>query len=148
MAVVIQDLNQPNYSYLGQDIAILPDLNEDESLAVDADCLIQDIIDGWTQPTGIADGTTEGAEWGIDLRRALNRGFDKAGLLALKVSMEVQAERDDRVDTCTVALTANGDTGALTIEAMVFVGAAPYPFSFQCTLDTVGNLYVTRLGVA
>lgn len=147
MPVVIQDLNKPNYSYLGQDIAILPDLNEDESLAVDAECLIQDIIDGWTQPTGIADGTIEGAEWGFDIRRQLNRGFDKAGLLALKVSLEVQAERDDRVDSCVVALIANGDTGALTIEALIYVGLAPYPFSFQCTLDTVGNLYVTRLGV-
>lgn len=148
MAIVEQNLNQPDYSYLGQDIWITPDLNEDEVLAVDADCLIQDIINGWSQPTGIADGTVEGAEWGIDLRRQLNRGFTRAGLLALKVSMEIQAERDDRVSRCTVGLTANGDTGALTVEGTIFVGDAPYPFSFQCTLDTVGNLYVTRLGAA
>ena len=56
MAVVIQNLDQPDYTYLGQDITVVPDLSEDEILVVDGDCLIQDIINGWSQPTGIADG--------------------------------------------------------------------------------------------
>ena len=138
-----QDL--PDYQHLGIDIDVTPDLQEDEILRIEVDCLIQDIINGWTQPTGIADGTEEGAQWGIDLKAQLNRGFTKAGLLALKVSMEVQAERDDRVSQCVVALTAKED-GSLIVRGTVFVGTAPYPFSFKASLTTVGDLYIERLG--
>lgn len=134
-----------DYQHLGVDIDVIPDLSEDELLRVDDDCLIQDIVNGWSQPTGIADGTEEGAEWGVDLRAQLNRGFTRAGLLALKVSLEVQAERDDRVSSCVVALTASSD-GSLTVDGRVYVGAAPYPFSFRCSLNTVGDLYIERLG--
>lgn len=145
MAVVIQNLEQPDYTYLGQDISVLPDLSEDETLAVDGDCLIQDILNGWSQPTGLADGTTEGAEWGIDLRSQLNRGFTRAGLFSLKVRMEVQAERDDRVSSCRVSLTTTPD-GALLVSGRVFVGEQPYPFSFKASLTTVGDLYIETLG--
>jgi hypothetical protein len=103
-------------------------------------------VNGWTQPAGIADGTVEGAQWGVDLKAQLNRGFTRAGLFALKVSLEVQAERDDRVSQCVVALTADTN-GALTVEGRVYVGSAPYPFSFKASLTTVGDLYVERLGV-
>lgn len=134
-----------DYQHLGIDIDVTPDLQEDEILRVEGDCLVQDLINGWTQPTGIADGTVEGAQWGIDLRASLNRGFTIDGLFALKVSMEVQAQRDDRVAACTVALTATTD-GALIVRGVVETGAAPYPFSFRVSLDTVGDLYVERLG--
>lgn len=136
----------PDFGHLGIDIDVLPDLQEDERLRVDGETLIQDILHGWSQPTGIADGTVEGAQWGMDLKAQLGRGFTRAGLLALKVSLEVQAERDDRVSQCVVALTADTN-GSLTVEARVYVGSAPYPFSFRASLTTVGDLYIERMGV-
>lgn len=145
MAVVIQNLDLPDYTYLGQDIDVTPDLSEDEVLRVDGDCLLQDIVNGWSQPTGIADGTVEGSEWGIDLRAQLNGKFNRAGLFSLKVRMEVQAERDDRVSSCRVALTTTPD-GALLVRGRVFVGEQPYPFSFKASLTTVGDLYIEALG--
>lgn len=133
----------PDYQHLGIDIDVTPDLNQDEVLRVGPDCLIQDLINGWTQPTGIADGTADGAEWGVDLRAQLGRGFTRASLFALKVQLEAQAERDDHVSQCTVGLIY--DNGKLTVNGTVYVGAAPYPFSFTCTLSTVQNLYIERL---
>jgi hypothetical protein len=134
----------PDYSHLGVDIDVTPDLNQDEQLRVDADCLLQDLVNGWTQNTGLADGTAEGAEWGVNLLAQLGRGFTKASLFALKVAMEAQAERDDRVSACTVALTVTG--GTLQVSGTVYVGQQPYPFSFTCTNNTVQNLYIARLG--
>jgi hypothetical protein len=133
----------PNYQHLGIDIDVTPDLNQDEVLRVGPDCLIQDLINGWSQPTGIADGTADGAEWGVDLRAQLARGFTRASLFALKVQLEAQAERDDRISQCTVTLTF--DNGTLLVSGTAYVGSAPYPFSFTCTLSTVGNLYIQRL---
>jgi hypothetical protein len=135
-----------DYQWLGSDIDVLPDLNEDEKLREDIDCLIQDIVHGWTQPTGIADGTAEGQQWGVDLRAQLSRGFTKASLFALKVALEVQAERDDRVESCTVKLTADSADNSLTIEGVVVTGSAPYPFSFKVSLTNVTDLFVERLG--
>lgn len=135
----------PDYQTLGTDISVIPDLNEDEVLVVDGECLIQDLVNGWSQPTGLADGTPQGAEWGVDLRAQLGRGFTTAGLFALKVSLEAQAERDDRVSSCRVGLIGD-DNGSLTVNGVAYVGEAPYPFSFRCTLDTVGALYIERLG--
>lgn len=140
-----QNVDLPDYQHLGIDIDVTPDLSEDEVLRVNGDCLVQDILHGWSQPTGIADGTAEGAEWGVDLRAQLSRGFTRASLLALKVSLEVQAERDDRVSACVVALTANTD-GSLSVRGQVFVGAAPYPFSFRASLSTVGDLFIDSMG--
>lgn len=134
-----------DYQHLGVDIDVTPDLSENEILRIEGDCLVQDIINGWTQPTGIADGTVEGAQWGIDLRASLSRGFTIDGLFALKVSLEVQAERDDRVSSCTVALTATSDN-KLFVRGVIETGSAPYPFSFRVSQDTVGDLYVERLG--
>lgn len=133
-----------DYQHLGIDITVLPDLSEDEQLVEDVDCLAQDLINGWTQDTGIADGTEEGAQWGINLRRSLNKGFTRASLFALKVSLEVQAERDDRVEDCSVKLTAYPD-GTLIVEAIVETGSGPYPFSFKVSPVNVGDLYVERL---
>lgn len=133
----------PNYQHLGIDIDVTPDLNQDEVLRGGGDCLIQDLLNGWSQPTGIADGTTDGAEWGVDLRAQLGRGFTRASLFGLKVQLEAQAERDDRVSQCVVSLTY--DNGSLVVSGTAYVGAAPYPFSFTCTLDTVGKLYIQRL---
>jgi hypothetical protein len=139
------DFDVKNYETLGTDIDVTPDLSENEILRVDVDCLLQDLINGWTQPTGIADGTTEGAQWGIDLRSYLNRGLTKAGLFALKSSLENQAERDDRVSQCVVSLTADTQTNKLTVFGTVYIGFKPYPFSFSVSPSTVGDLWVERL---
>jgi len=140
------DYDVIDYATLGTDIDVTPDLSEDENLRTDSECLIQDIINGWTQPTGIADGTIAGAQWGIDLRSYLSRGMTLAALFALKASMETQAKRDDRVSDCIVQLTLNTDGNRMTVEATVYVGIAPYPFSFMCGPSTVGDLWVERLG--
>lgn len=137
-------MDYADYQTLGEDIDVTPDLNEDERLRVGIDCLAQDVVNGWTQPTGIVDGTLEGAQWGVDLRAQLNRGFTQAGLLALKVALEVQVERDDRVDSCTVALVASQD-GSLFVEGTINVGPTPYPFSFRISQNNVGDLYVGSL---
>lgn len=139
------DFAVENYETLGTDIDVTPDLSENEILRIDVDCLLQDLINGWTQPTGIADGTTEGAQWGIDLRSYLNRGLTKAGLFALKSSLENQAERDDRVSQCVVKLTADTQTNKLTVFGTVYIGSKPYPFSFSVSPSTVGDLWVERL---
>lgn len=139
------DFAVDNYVTLGTDIDVTPDLSENEILRVDVDCLLQDLINGWTQPTGIADGTPEGAQWGLDLRSYLSRGLTKAGLFALKSAMENQAERDDRVGQCVVRLTADTATNKLTVFATVYIGAQPYPFSFSVSPTTVGDLWVERL---
>ena len=49
----------------------------------------------WMQPTGIADGTPEGAEWGLSLRMQLSAPVHARRVCA-KIALEVQAERDDR----------------------------------------------------
>jgi len=141
----MSDFFVENYETLGTDIDVTPDLSENEILRVDVDCLLQDLINGWTQPTGIADGTIEGAQWGIDLRSYLNRGLTKAGLFALKSALENQAERDDRVSQCVVRLTADTQTKKLTVFGTVYIGAKPYPFSFAVSPTTVGDLWVERL---
>jgi len=134
-----------DYQHLGIDMTVLPDLSENEDLAAEEQCLIQDLLNGWFQPKGIADGTADGAEWGFDIRGQLNRGFTRDALFALKVAMETQANRDDRVQACVVQLTAT-DTGRLIIDATVAVGYPAYPFSFRCTTNTVGDLWVESLG--
>jgi len=134
-----------DYRYLGTDITVLPDLDENEKLAEDLDCYAQDLLNSWTQPTGLADGTPEGQQWGQDLLANLSRGFTTAGLLALKVSLEVQAERDDRCDKCTVTLTANPD-GSLVVQGISQTTLGPYPFSFHVKPENVGALYVSVLG--
>ena len=139
------DYDEIDYATLGTDIDVTPDLSEDENLRTDGECLIQDIMNGWTQPTGIADGTPEGAQWGIDLRAILSRGMTRASLFALKSSMETQAKRDDRVSDCVVKLTINTDTNRMTVDALVYVGQQPFPFSFMCGPNTVGDLWVERL---
>jgi hypothetical protein len=134
-----------DYQHLGIDITVLPDLDEDEKLAEDIACLGQDLINMWTQPTGIADGTEDGAQYGVDIGAQLKRAHTLASLFALKVAMEVQAERDDRVDSCRVRLTLTPE-GEMTIEAVVQTALGPYPFSFRVTQNNVGALYVERLG--
>jgi hypothetical protein len=131
-----------DYRTLGIDITVLPDLSENETLATNFDCLAQDLINGWTQPTGIADGTPEGQQWGVDIASYLNQGLTQQQLFALKVALEVQAERDDRVDKAVVALTF--DNNVLTIKATVYTGDGPFPFSVKVTVNTVGDLYVEQ----
>ena len=132
-----------DYETLGIDITVLPDLSENETLAVDFDCLAQDLMNGWTQPTGIADGTEEGLQWGTDIASYLNQGLTSQQLFALKVQLEVQAERDDRVEKATVQLTAT-DRLQLFIKAVVYTGAGPFAFSVKVTQSTVGDLYAER----
>lgn len=137
------DFTFPDYQHLGTDITVEPDLSEDEILVTGADCLIQDLIHLWTQPTGIADGTVEGAEWGVDLRSYLSTGQTQGGLFALKNSLEVQATRDDRVASCEVTLVLSNSK--LLVQAVAYVGAQPYPFSFICSPSTVSDLLIERL---
>lgn len=132
-----------DYRTLGIDIQVEPDLSEDERLLEDFDCLAQDIINGWQQPTGIADGTEEGLEWGVNLASFLNQGLTPAQLFALKVQLEVQAERDDRVESATVNLTTTEQNG-LIIRALIVTSEGPYPFSVKVTPSSVGDLYVER----
>lgn len=133
----------PDYSHLGIDIIVQPDLDENEQLAVEVVCLFQDLINGITQTTGIADGTTEGAEWGVNLMANLGRGFTIGSLFALKVAIEAQWERDDRVSRADVGITVPGD-GRMLVFGTVYAGERPYPFSFTCTNSTVSNLYVNN----
>lgn len=142
---MLQIQQLPDYQHLGIDIDVTPDLSEDENLRADFECIAQDLINMWMQPTGIADGTPEGAEWGLSLRMQLSRGFTRDALFALKIALEVQAERDDRVDSCNVVLTAT-DNNFLIVRATVNVGQAAYPFSFRASITTVGDLYVESLG--
>lgn len=137
------DFELPDYSHLGIDIIVEPDLDEDERLAVDEECVLQDLVHMWTQPTGISDGTVQGAQWGIDLRSYLNTGQTPSSLFALKNSLEVQATRDDRISACQVALTLTA--GVLRLDGSIYVGSQPYPFSFVCSQSTVGDLLLERL---
>ncbi len=141
----LQIANLQDYQHLGIDIDVTPDLSENEQLRAEFDCIAQDLVNMWTQPPGLADGTAEGADYGFDLRAQLSRGFTRDALFAMKIAMQNQALRDDRVDDCTVILTAFED-GSLLVRATVNVGQAAYPFSFRCTPNTVGDLYVESLG--
>lgn len=132
-----------DYRSLGIDITVEPDLSEDEQLVEAFDCLAQDIILSWTQPTGLADGTEEGLEWGVNIQSYLNQGLTSGQLFALKVQLEVQAERDDRVEKAVVQLTATS-SNQLLISAVLYTSEGPYPFSVKVTASTVGDLYVER----
>lgn len=145
MAGAVVAIEQVDYQYLGTDITVQPDLSENEELVEDLDCYGQDLLNSWDQPTGIADGTIEGQQWGQDVLANLSRGFTTAGLLALKVGLEVQAERDDRCEKCTVTLTASPD-GSLLIVGISQTTMGPYPFSFHVKPQNVGALYVASLG--
>jgi len=138
-------IERVDYQHLGIDITVLPDLDENEKLVEDLDCYGQDLINSWMQPTGIADGTPEGQQWGQDLMANLSRGFDLSALFALKVALEVQAERDDRCEKMTVTLVANPD-GSLSVTGISQTTMGPYPYSFRVSPDNVGALYVSALG--
>lgn len=134
-----------DYQHLGIDITVRPDLDENERLLEDVECYGQDLLNSWDQPKGIADGTPEGQQWGEDLLANLSRGFTLAGLFALKVALEVQAERDDRCDKCTVTIIASPD-GGLQVTGISQTTLGPYPFSFGVKPENVGALYVSALG--
>jgi hypothetical protein len=138
------DYDFPDYQHLGTDLSVEPDLDEDERLVVGVDCLLQDILHSWQQPTGLADGTREGAEWGEDIKSWLGVGMTTAKLFALKVHLETQAKRDDRVTDCQVAITVT-DGGLMTIKGSVSAGGPPFPFSVRTRLSTVGDLFIERL---
>lgn len=135
-----------DFSVLGTDIRVLGDLDENEDLAEELECVAQDLINGWTQPTGIADGTEEGAQWGENLPSYLNSGLTPDLVFAVQVALEVQAERDDRIDRCVVTITTDRSTGETTIAAVCFIHGQPYQFTFGVSDSTLNLLQVSELG--
>lgn len=135
----------PNdFSYFGSDITVLPDLDENEQLVSEIDCVAQDLLNGWSQPTGIADLTDAGLQWGVDLQSYLNAGLTPDMIFALKVALEFQAERDDRIEKCTVNLTVDR-SGVVSIAATVYLGPAPYLLTYTLTAGTLALLQVQEL---
>lgn len=126
----------PDFQVLGADIRVLPDLDEDENLAEGAECVAQDLLNGWSQPTGLADGTKDGAQWGVDLQSYLNTGLTPDMVFALKVALEVQAQRDDRLEECVVDIVL-GPQGQVLIAANVVLHGAPYLFSYTLAEGTL-----------
>lgn len=125
-----------DFQILGSDIRVLPNLDEDENLAEEAECVAQDLLNGWSQPTGLADGTKEGAQWGVDLQSYLNAGLTPDMVFALKVALEVQAQRDDRIEECTVDIVLSGQ-GRASISANVVVHGTPYLLSYTLAAGTL-----------
>lgn len=128
---------------LGTDISVLDDLDDDETLVEDIDCLAQDIVLRLDQPKGLADGTDEGAEWGLDLKSYLNRGMTPRNLLELLVLVELQIEQDDRVDRCR-ADRSYFDPAARELLLLLDVETrqGPHALSIRCTPETLQLLQV------
>ena len=128
---------------LGTDITVLPDMDDNESLVTDMDCLRQDVLLRLDNPQGLADGTEEGKLWGFDLKSRLNSGLTRRSLLELIVAVEVQIEQDDRVDRCDCSSSYWDDaTSTLYLIMTITTTGGPYVMTFRCTSDTVQYLLV------
>ena len=120
---------------LGVDIKILPDLDEDEILVSELDCLAQDILIRLSTPRGaLQDGTEEGAEFGLDVKAWLNESLTPQRLLELVVNAELEVLKDDRVDTCSASRsTFDSVTRTLNLRLDVGTAAGPHQFSIYAT---------------
>ncbi len=134
-----------DFTGLGSDIRVIDDLDENGELVTGLDCVAQDLLNGWQQPTGIADGTPEGKLWGVNLASYLNAGLTPDMVFALQVALEVQAERDDRIERCTVRITVSR-AGAATIDATCLIQDKPYLFTYSLAAGNIGLLQVQELG--
>ena len=123
---------------LGTDIAVLPDLDEDEGEVSDLDCLAQDLLLRLDQPRGIDDGTEDGAEYGYDVRALLNESMTPQRLLECVVNIELEVLKDDRVDTCSASRSRfDSTTRTLYIFLDITTASGPHALSIVATSDNL-----------
>lgn len=128
---------------LGTDISVLNDLDDNEVLVEDADCLLQDILLRLDTPQGLVDNTEEGRDYGLDLRSYLNAGMTRRAVLELVVAVELQVEQDDRVDRCRGDRSYFSDQEqALYLNLDLETRDGPHQLSIRCTSDTLTLLQV------
>ena len=120
---------------LGVDIKILPDLDEDEILVSELDCLAQDILLRLSTARGaLQDGTEEGAEYGLDVRAWLNESLTAQRLLELIINVELEVLKDDRVDSCSAKRsTYNQQTRELKLLLDIEVASGPHALSIYAS---------------
>lgn len=59
------------------------------------------------------------ADYGIDLKGAVNRGSARADLLALAGQIRAELEKDDRVDRASVSVTLSADGAQLAVKTRI-----------------------------
>lgn len=100
----------------------------------------------WTTPPG---GLFYDDDYGFDLFGLLNQNLDAPAIAAAQGDMSSQAEKDERIDTCAVAMQLDAATEELFIFASgVLVTGQPFAFVMRAADATVDLLAINGVSVA
>ena len=100
--------------------------------------MIYDLLLRLDQPRGLDDGTDEGAEYGFDVRALLNESMTPQRLLEAIVNIELEALKDDRVDTCSASRSRfDSMTRTLFILLDITTARGPHALSIVATPDNL-----------
>jgi hypothetical protein len=103
----------------GRDLRCVTDLHEDmaETDPESPEGIGEAVLRRWTCPRG---QNADDPNYGHDVRRLLNRATTRDELLAEAGLLRAEAEQEETVDTCLVALTADSLGREITITGQIF----------------------------
>ncbi len=115
-------------SYYGRDTLCVSDANNTFDDVSGLPCLTQDLIHLITTDSFLDDSTFDGTALGWDARQLL--GKDDQQLASYQPILVEALQRDDRVQSATVALTATKISGIDSVQIVATGTTALGPFSF------------------
>lgn len=128
-------------SYYGTDLACINDADELFSEVSGINLIIQDTIHRITTTSVLGPG---GDDWGYDLRNLL--GASTAELARMQPTITEVIQRDDRIDTADVTLTATITNGLADIDVRIECTTALGPFTLTRPLSELTTLDLENLG--
>jgi hypothetical protein len=126
--------------YYGTDIACINDADELFTEATGLQVVIQDVIHRITTTSVLGPG---GDDWGYDLRNLL--GATTKELARMQPTITEVIQRDDRIETADVTLTATTTNGLADIDVRIECTTALGPFTLTSPLSELTTLDLENL---
>jgi hypothetical protein len=140
IATLVREVTQPVPVGYGVDLHCTSDLRDDlaEVETNSYEGIAEAIVRRWTCPRG---QNADDPDYGRDVRELLNRGLTSAEVLAEAGLLRAEAEKEETVDDCEVALVLNAAERSVTIAATVApVDPTLTPFRFVAALTDESSM--------
>lgn len=124
---------------LGSDWLGLDDLDPNGELVSGKACVAQDLAHRLSTPRG---GLFYDQSYGKDLRAYMEEGLTPERLAALPGEVSQECEKDERVESATVAVTYNNLTEKLSVKISILTAEGPFELVLEVSALTVDILKV------
>ena len=124
----------------GTELDCVTDIASDGRVVTGFTVVGQAVARRWSTPRG---RLISYPNYGFDLTQYVNADMSARDIAALRSAAAAEAEKDERVEKCTVSATLDSVTGILTIDARLDTAQGPFDLVVAVSSVTLDVLSIT-----